>query len=211
MNQLSDDGAIDGWDRGNPARRCTAHKKTGQRCRRWAIRGGTVCTHHGGNTPAVKAKARRRLEDAADQLAKQLLGIAESAQSEQVRLAAVKDALDRAGLKAPTQVEVEVGPKPWEGLVEAVAPMTRAESRARRGIPDTTPPWNPPAQLEANRELEIVDAEVVEPSTHANGDMPQHDRGNGHPQATQPGSRLMTVEEANAALLQAQRQYNTNR
>jgi hypothetical protein len=39
-------------------------------------------------------------------MAKALLGIAQSAESEAVKLAAVKDALDRAGLKAPTQVEV---------------------------------------------------------------------------------------------------------
>lgn len=35
-----------------------------------------------------------------------------------VRLAAVKDALDRAGLTAKTAIEVEL--KPWEGLVTSI-------------------------------------------------------------------------------------------
>ena len=34
-------------------------------CRRWAIRGGTVCPKHGGSAPQVKAAARRRVQDAA--------------------------------------------------------------------------------------------------------------------------------------------------
>jgi hypothetical protein len=45
-------------------RRCKAHSsRTGERCKRWAIRGGTVCSTHGGRSPAVKAAARRRLEE----------------------------------------------------------------------------------------------------------------------------------------------------
>lgn len=39
-------------------------------------------------------------------MAKELLGIATSAESEAVKLAAVRDALDRAGLKPPAQVEL---------------------------------------------------------------------------------------------------------
>lgn len=48
-----------GWD---DARRCGAKSKsTGERCRRAAILGGTVCPMHGGRAPAVKAAAARRV------------------------------------------------------------------------------------------------------------------------------------------------------
>ncbi len=211
MSEPSDGGAIDDWNRGNPARRCTAHKKTGEQCRRWAIRGGTVCTHHGGNTPAVKAKARRRLEEAADRLAKQLLDIAEGAESEQVRLSAVKDALDRAGLKPPTQVDVAVGHQPWRDLVENVTTMTRAESRSRRGVPDDTPRWTPPTPISANGDGNIVDAEVVEAPCDGVGRSEATGRGNPPDDAPQPGNGLMTLAEANAELRDAQRRHNEHR
>ena len=51
------------WLRGNPARRCVAHKKrNGEQCRNWAIRGGTVCRYHGGSAPNVKRAAAQRLD-----------------------------------------------------------------------------------------------------------------------------------------------------
>lgn len=158
------------WNRGNPARRCTAHKKNGEQCRRWAIRGGTVCTHHGGRAPAVRARARQRLDEAADRMAKQLLGIAESAESEAVKLAAVRDALDRAGLKPPAQVEVSAKPtEPWEevmgDIAMSVGRTTRAEHRAARGLPPEEPRALPP--------MEIVDAEIVDDSPEPHPDAPR--------------------------------------
>lgn len=44
------------------SRRCTATSHgTGERCRRSAIRGGTVCRTHGGAAPQVQRKAAQRL------------------------------------------------------------------------------------------------------------------------------------------------------
>jgi len=45
--------------------RCTAHRSDGAPCRAWAIRGGRVCSVHGGRAPQVREAARRRLESAA--------------------------------------------------------------------------------------------------------------------------------------------------
>lgn len=45
---------------------CTAHNRQGERCRRTAIPGGTVCRYHGGNAPQVKAKAVDRIREARD-------------------------------------------------------------------------------------------------------------------------------------------------
>lgn len=46
-----------------PARRCVARSTTtGERCQRAPIKGGTVCTSHGGYAPKVKAAAAVRAE-----------------------------------------------------------------------------------------------------------------------------------------------------
>jgi hypothetical protein len=120
-----------------PERRCTAHSsRTGEQCKNVAIKGHNVCRYHGGAAKQIKRAAQTRLDNAAEVMAKQLLGIALSADSEAVKLAAVKDALDRTIGKAPTTVEI--GPtKPYEEVLEGISTMTRAESRRARGVPDT--------------------------------------------------------------------------
>lgn len=55
--------------------RCRAHRKSGERCKRYAIAGGWVCMAHGGAAPQVRAAALRRLEEgAARALALRTLG-----------------------------------------------------------------------------------------------------------------------------------------
>lgn len=55
--------------------RCTAKaKSTGDRCKRGAIHGGTVCRMHGGAAPQVQKKAAQRIADARDK-ALHLLGL----------------------------------------------------------------------------------------------------------------------------------------
>ncbi|HOW01130.1 MAG TPA: hypothetical protein PLY19_06640 [Rhodoglobus sp.] len=50
------------WN-GDPERRCTATRRSGERCRQRSIPGGTVCRVHGGATPVAKAAAERRLAE----------------------------------------------------------------------------------------------------------------------------------------------------
>lgn len=117
------------------ARRCRAHSsRTGEPCKNLAIQGSTCCRFHGGAAKHVKAAARARLENAADVMAKQLLTMALTADSESVALAAIKDALDRGGLKPPAEVVLSQGEtKPWEELFDGISVMSREESRAARG------------------------------------------------------------------------------
>jgi hypothetical protein len=97
-----------------------------------------VCDFHGAKAPQVKRKARERLEEAADRLARELLRMAtDPAVPESVRLSAIKDALDRGGVSAKTAVEVEVGlPKPWELIMDGVTEVvagSRDEFRRSHG------------------------------------------------------------------------------
>lgn len=109
--------------------RCVAHKANGDRCLKLAIKGATVCRTHGGATRHVKRAARVRLENAAELMAKQLLGIALTADSEGVKLAAIKDALDRAGLKAPSEVVLSQGEtKAYEQVFDVIGGTAPDES-----------------------------------------------------------------------------------
>lgn len=186
------------WQDGRrPERQCTAHRTNGDPCRRAAINGGTVCATHGGRSPQVKAKARVRLEMAADRMAKELLKIAVSADApDNVKLAAIKDALDRAGLSAKTAVEVSVDPKPFEQLLSGMATLTggsRAASRAERGVTDdedADAAWIAEELAASN----VIDAEVVDPAPRP--------RPSEEPAITEPecDTGLMDMETALAQL-----------
>lgn len=56
-------------------RHCTARKSNGDPCKRWAVKGATVCPSHGGRAPQVKAAAERRLADERARLAATTLGL----------------------------------------------------------------------------------------------------------------------------------------
>lgn len=87
---------------------CTAHSsQTGKPCKSKAVKGATVCRMHGGSAPQVKAAAKRRLLEAADPAAAALVKIAlDEDMDPRVRVMAIRDLLDRAGISEPKQVEV---------------------------------------------------------------------------------------------------------
>src|SRR3954469_6299650 len=106
-------GMIDPMDQPDPmdlaTARCRARARSGARCRRWPIAGGTVCVSHGGKAPQVARVAAERLdlarlvyaarlyspEDVMEQcvrIARALLDVA----VQSGRLVDVADALDRA-------------------------------------------------------------------------------------------------------------------
>lgn len=187
---------------GDHPRRCTAHKKNGDRCAHYAIQGGTICGYHGGNNPAVKAKARARLESAADIMAAELLKMAQSGNiKDGVKLSAVKDALDRAGLAAKTAVSVDVGVRPFEEIIwDAIEHKRPTELRPLTSTASAVSTPTAPAELEVlDAELEpetplqapSVDAQRLEARTHriTRVRFPQM------PQAQQ-GSGLVSFDEA---------------
>jgi len=145
-----------------PNRQCVAHKKTGDRCKNAALSGAKVCKFHGGAAKHVRNAARARLANAADRMAKELLNMAtDDNVSDAVKLNAIRDALDRAGLKPG--VEVEITTKPIDQILDGLEGIEGGSRDAfRRGIAgeshsDTD--RHPPA-LAVN--AEPVDAEVVE-------------------------------------------------
>jgi len=90
-------------------RQCTARSsQTGKRCRRHAIKGGTVCATHGGSSPSVKNRARLRLaalvDPAITTLAREMTGAANSND----RQRAANSILDRAGMSRGVSPEVEL-------------------------------------------------------------------------------------------------------
>jgi hypothetical protein len=154
-----------------PERQCTAHKRNGDRCKNAAIRGGNVCGYHGGNAPAVKAKARLRLEMASDRLARELLNMTTDPNvADPVKLAAIKDALDRSGIQAKTAVSVEVSTKPYELVFDRIgsaptppAPAIEANSldaSTDNQSAETVDSYQFPDEIDP--ESDELDAEVID-------------------------------------------------
>jgi len=92
----------------DPRLLCSAQKTRGRGpCQAYAIRGATVCAAHGGRAPQVRAKARARLDAAADSVMAALIKIALDEREDTAhRLVAMRDLLDRAGYGAKQAVEI---------------------------------------------------------------------------------------------------------
>ena len=91
-------------------RPCTAHRTDGEPCQAQAIKGMKVCRVHGGSSPqAKKATARRMLEELVSPALSQLKLIVDNPKTPPaVKLAAVRDILDRTGHGAVKHSEITV-------------------------------------------------------------------------------------------------------
>ncbi len=125
---------------------CSARKTNGEPCRSRPIRGGNVCSKHGGSAPQVREAARRRLTASVDRVMGHLIEIADDrAMPPAVRLAAIRDVLDRADLRGKFVVEVDA---PWQEIIGGIV----AE------VGDALPV---PASRRGEDDLDVIDAEVV--------------------------------------------------
>lgn len=125
-----------------PAIKCTAKKRNGEPCNRWALRGGLVCQVHGGNLPVVKKAAEQRVAEAREAIielvpkAVRRLETSLEAESETVVLAAAKEILDRAGMVVVRRSEVkeERAVHPQEvALDEVIRELVRRKARELTG------------------------------------------------------------------------------
>lgn len=116
---------------GNPERRCVATNSRGQRCRKFAIYGATVCRTHGGATRKVKEAARIRVENASNRLMGKLIEFAfDDTKPPDVQLKAIQNSLDRAGLKPPAEVVLSQvqSPSPFEQVWDSIGGSPPDES-----------------------------------------------------------------------------------
>lgn len=178
--------------------RCRAHRKNGNQCLRPPIRGATVCFRHGGAASQVKSAARARLENAADRMARELLQMAEGAESEAVKLNAIRDALDRAGLGPKSEVTVEL--KPWERLmgdIGGVANISRAQHHALGKAPVIDAELVEPPALDSPARPASDDGHEMRSAERTPGrNPPPHSPSVVPPWAAEPGEALVTMDEA---------------
>lgn len=93
-----------------PARRCTAHSsRTGKRCTKAPIKGGNVCTTHGGSAPQVQHAAKLRLAALVDPAIDTLhYAVKQRRDQPAVALSAAKDILDRNNLGAAQKFQHQI-------------------------------------------------------------------------------------------------------
>lgn len=193
------------WDSSlakNSEKQCVAIKTNGERCRKYAIMGSTVCKTHGGSARHIVNKARVRVEMASNRLMGKLIEVAfDDTKPAAVQLDAIKDSLNRAGLKPREQVEV--GPiTAAEEIFSDIFTGTRAESRRARGFE------SPDHEIDSSN---LVDHVLGSPSSpnalvddyadygrYADSDRPagpQARDARSHRQSQRPGSHI-TGEDA---------------
>jgi hypothetical protein len=105
--------------------RCTAHSgRTGAPCKKWAIKGGTVCQTHGGGAPQVKQAAMARLRALQEPAIDALDWLLKERSFPSATMSAIRDVLDRTEGKAPESMDLHVS-----GAVDVVSVLTQRQAR----------------------------------------------------------------------------------
>lgn len=128
---------------------CGAKTSDGDPCKNPPMLGGKRCRMHGGAAPQVKRKAQERLAKRVPEMLGKLRELTEDETvPPNVRLAAIRDWLDRAGIDRKIEIEVSAG-SPFEEMIAGVVASVGDDAQVANGL------------NYANR-LDVVDAEVVE-------------------------------------------------
>lgn len=190
------------------ASRCTARRSDGEPCRAYRIPGAVVCRKHGGAAKQVLNSARIRLQNAADRLARELLKMTtDDNVADHIKLAAIKDALDRGGVSA--KAELEITAKPFESIMERMElGVSRAQHRRSMGIPDDTPALaaanDEPIEAQIVDDLDDVD---VGDLYGANQTITPDDDERRFPFNTEPpAGGLMTMEQSMSEIARLRRE-----
>lgn len=80
---------------------CTTIKQNGERCKRYAIKGGFVCMTHGGAAPQVRARANKRLLALVEPSLIRLGDLVQQSEHMPTALGAIRTVLERAGTVTP--------------------------------------------------------------------------------------------------------------
>ncbi|WP_431233770.1 hypothetical protein ACQ856_03495 [Mycolicibacterium psychrotolerans] len=189
----------------NEERRCVATNSRGERCRKFAIYGGTVCKSHGGATRRVVDKARIRVQMAGDRLMGKLIDVAfDDTKPPDTQLRAIRDALDRAGLKPPSEVVLSQGePRAYETVFDTIggAPSESLEESIDYGQNDSpAPAYNPIDDApEAEAGEDSAQSAADEQASHSSDPEPpppSRPRENARDRPRQPPVRHITGEAA---------------
>lgn len=143
---------------------CSARRKDGTPCTAHPIRGATVCRMHGGSAPQVKEAAAKRLREGVMPMLATLYRLAnDDSLPPAVQLAAVRDWLDRSGIKEAITVEVTV--QPWERIVDGIlAEVPDDMVTLERMLDDNPVPALPAARVPAATAPALGPGEVRIPS-----------------------------------------------
>ncbi len=121
---------------------CTATaKSTGNRCGNPPLPGGKICRFHGGKAPQVLAASARNILESlvGPALTKMREILNDVSTPPAVRLAAIRDILDRTGYKPAEQIEITFEQaetrldEEFAELVERYEAMEKAESESSDG------------------------------------------------------------------------------
>ena len=164
----------------NDSRRCKAKAhKTGERCKRAAIKGGTVCTTHGGLAPQVVKSARERLLALVDPALVELQKIVANPKTDDsVKVRSIQIILDRTGY-GPGQTVV-LQSSAWDDATDAILSDTiKANngtlpvSRDMSSLPHNGGGERPTVNIQRDAEFDwpdAIDGEVVEDDSTDNRD-----------------------------------------